>query len=93
MTWTFRLRFLLHRTLALVAVGTVVAACAPAAQPGASGLDVRAFSLPPLADQVRYLVAVYDIETDPTRVDVTLLPARERDARLFTDLAAASATW
>jgi curli biogenesis system outer membrane secretion channel CsgG len=77
---------LARRALALVSVVVLVAACAPAAQPVASGLDVRAFALPPLPDQARYLVAVYDVETDPTRVDVTLLPARERDERLFTDL-------
>ncbi|MDF1523728.1 MAG: CsgG/HfaB family protein [Trueperaceae bacterium] len=76
------------RRLALpfVAAVALLAACAPAAQPGPTGLEVRAFGLPPLAAQARYLVAVYDVETDPTRVDVTLLPARERDERLFTEL-------
>ncbi len=44
------------------------------------------FSLPPLEAEQRYVVAVYDIEAEPTRVDVGLLPARERDERLFTDL-------
>jgi curli biogenesis system outer membrane secretion channel CsgG len=72
--------------LPLVAALALLAACAPAAQPDATGLEVRAFGLPPLAAEARYLVAVYDVETDPTRVDVTLLPARERDERLFTDL-------
>lgn len=69
--------------LALV-IAAVVAACAPAAS--GEGADVRPFRLPPLDPDLRYVVAVYDIEAEPTRVDVSLLPARERDARLFTDL-------
>ena len=59
-------------------------ACAPAAS--GEGADVRPFRLPPIDPEQRYVVAVYDIEAEPTRVDVSLLPARERDARLFTDL-------
>jgi len=59
-------------------------ACAPAAT--GSAATVRPFQLPPLDASQRYVVAVYDIEAEPTRVDVSLLPARERDARLFTDL-------
>jgi ABC-type lipoprotein export system ATPase subunit len=62
----------------------VVGACAPAAS--GEGADVRPFRLPPIDPEQRYVVAVYDIEAEPTRVDVSLLPARERDARLFTDL-------
>jgi curli biogenesis system outer membrane secretion channel CsgG len=61
-----------------------LAACAPAAT--GEGADVRPFRLPPIDPEQRYVVAVYDIEAEPTRVDVSLLPARERDARLFTDL-------
>ena len=62
----------------------VVVACAPATTRGAT--TVRPFLLPPLEAAQRYVVAVYDIEAEPTRVDVSMLPARERDARLFTDL-------
>lgn len=62
----------------------LLAACAPATS--GEGGDVRPFRLPPLESGQRYVVAVYDIEAEPTRVDVSLLPARERDARLFTDL-------
>jgi curli biogenesis system outer membrane secretion channel CsgG len=62
----------------------VLGACAPAAS--GEGADVRPFRLPPIDPEQRYVVAVYDIEAEPTRVDVSLLPARERDARLFTDL-------
>jgi hypothetical protein len=51
-----------------------------------SACDRPPFQLPPLESAQRYVVAVYDIEAEPTRVDVGLLPARERDARLFTDL-------
>ena len=58
--------------------------CAPATR--GEGADVRPFRLPPIDAEQRYVVAVYDIEAEPTRVDVSLLPARERDARLFTDL-------
>ena len=61
-----------------------LAACAPATS--GEGADVRPFRLPPIDPEQRYVVAVYDIEAEPTRVDVSLLPARERDARLFTDL-------
>ena len=69
---------------ALLAVTWVVVACAPAAT--GDGATVRPYLLPPLDAAQRYVVAVYDIEAEPTRVDVSLLPARERDARLFTDL-------
>jgi curli biogenesis system outer membrane secretion channel CsgG len=69
----------------LLALATLVAACAPAAA-GDGGATVRPYLLPPLDAAQRYVVAVYDIEAEPTRVDVSLLPARERDARLFTDL-------
>ena len=68
---------------ALAAV--TVAACAPATDE-AVGAELRPFQLAPIASGPRYLVAVYDVETDPTRVDVSLLPARERDTRLFTEL-------
>jgi curli biogenesis system outer membrane secretion channel CsgG len=74
----------LLRWAALVVVATLLVACAPAAARDAG--TVRPFLLPPLATAERYVVAVYDIEAEPTRVDVSLLPARERDARLFTDL-------
>jgi curli biogenesis system outer membrane secretion channel CsgG len=70
--------------VALVAVAAIVGACAPGATRDTT--TVRPFLLPPLDLAERYVVAVYDIEAEPTRVDVTLLPARERDARLFTDL-------
>lgn len=63
-----------------------LAACAPATDALPADTAVRAFRLTPLPTEARYLVAVYDIETDPTRVDVSVLPARERDERLFTDL-------
>lgn len=73
-----------------VAVGAallaLLAACAPATQAPATDATIRAYRLEPLPAEGRYLVAVYDIETDPTRVDVSVLPARERDERLFTDL-------
>jgi curli biogenesis system outer membrane secretion channel CsgG len=69
---------------ALLAVATIVVACAPAATRDTT--TVRPFLLPPLDPAQRYVVAVYDIEAEPTRVDVSMLPARERDARLFTDL-------
>jgi len=72
------------RGLAVAALLLLLVACAPAATgPRAT---VRPFQLPPLEPAQRYVVAVYDIEAEPTRVDVSLLPARERDARLFTDL-------
>lgn len=64
----------------------VLAGCAPSADVGPMGAELRPFQLAPLDAEQRYLVAVYDVETDPTRVDVSLLPARERDARLFTEL-------
>ena len=63
-----------------------VAGCAPSADVAPTGAELRPFQLAPLGPGPRYLVAVYDVEADPTRVDVSLLPARERDARLFTDL-------
>lgn len=47
---------------------------------------MRPYALPPLERDDRYLVAVYDVEVDPVRVDLTALPARERDTRLFVDL-------
>lgn len=72
--------------LLAVLVATTVAACAPTTDAAPSGASLRPFQLAPLAPEQRYLVAVYDVETDPTRVDVSLLPARERDARLFTEL-------
>lgn len=72
---------------ALVALAWVaLAACAPSVDAVDTTADVRPFALPPLPPEDRYLVAVYDIEADPTRVDVSLLPARERDERLYTDL-------
>ena len=74
----------LPRLLLSVLALVLVAACAPAAT--GEGADVRPYRRPPLDPALRYVVAVYDIETEPTRVDVSLLPARERDARLFTDL-------
>lgn len=76
------------RFRALLGVGLllVLTACAPTVEPVEATADVRPFTLPPLPSSERYLVAVYDIETDPTRVDVSLLPARERDERLFTEL-------
>ena len=70
--------------LVVLALLVGLVACAPAT--GGEGADVRPFRLPPLESAQRYELAVYDIETEPTRVDVTLLPARERDTRLFTDL-------
>jgi len=70
--------------LGVLAVLLGLAACAPAV--AGEGTDVRPFRLPPVDPEQRYVVAVYDIEAEPTRVDVSLLPARERDARLFTDL-------
>jgi curli biogenesis system outer membrane secretion channel CsgG len=70
---------------ALLLVATLLVACAPAAATR-EAVTVRPFLLPPLETAQRYVVAVYDIEAEPTRVDVSLLPARERDARLFTDL-------
>jgi curli biogenesis system outer membrane secretion channel CsgG len=72
--------------LIAVLLALAVGACAPSADVAPSGADLRPFQLAPLAAEQRYLVAVYDVETDPTRVDVSLLPARERDARLFTEL-------
>jgi curli biogenesis system outer membrane secretion channel CsgG len=71
--------------LALLALLVGLVACAPATG-GGEGADVRPFRLPPIDPEQRYVVAVYDIEAEPTRVDLSLLPARERDARLFTDL-------
>jgi len=70
-------------TLLLLTV-LLAAACAPATT--GETATVRPYRLPPLESAQRYELAVYDIEAEPTRVDVTLLPARERDARLFTDL-------
>ena len=72
--------------LLAVLVALTIAACAPSADVTPSGTELRPFQLAPLGAEPRYLVAVYDVETDPTRVDVSLLPARDRDARLFTDL-------
>jgi curli biogenesis system outer membrane secretion channel CsgG len=77
------MRRLLPVPLLLLMLVAVVA-CAPAVTP--EGLAVREFTLAPLAREQRYVVAVYDIEAEPTRVNVSLLPARERDARLFADL-------
>lgn len=68
----------------LLLTALLAAACAPAAVGDTA--TVRPYRLPPLESTERYVLAVYDIEAEPTRVDVTLLPARERDARLFTDL-------
>ena len=72
--------------LLVALVAATVIGCAPATDGAEMGADLRPFQLGPIAAGPRYLVAVYDIETDPTRVDVTLLPARERDERLFTEL-------
>ncbi len=72
--------------LLAVLVAFAIAACAPTADVAPAGAELRPFRLAPLGAEPRYLVAVYDVETDPTRVDVSLLPARDRDARLFTDL-------
>ena len=72
--------------LAAFLIVLAVGACAPAVDAEPGGVELRPFQLEPLGAGPRYLVAVYDVETDPTRVDVSLLPARERDARLFTDL-------
>jgi curli biogenesis system outer membrane secretion channel CsgG len=71
--------------LALLAVA--MSACAPAAQPTVSErADVRPFVLPPLQFDERRFVAVYDIEVEPVRFDVAVLPARERDPRRLVDL-------
>jgi curli biogenesis system outer membrane secretion channel CsgG len=71
--------------LALLAVA--MSACAPAAQPTVSErADVRPFVLPPLPFDERRFVAVYDIEVEPVRFDVAVLPARERDPRRLVDL-------
>jgi len=70
--------------LVVLALFVGLVGCAPAT--GGEGADVRPFRLPPIDPEQRYVVAVYDIEAEPTRVDVSLLPARERDSRLFTDL-------
>jgi curli biogenesis system outer membrane secretion channel CsgG len=75
----------LPRPLALVALLVVAAACAPATVPTESS-DVRPFALPPLEREARYLVAVYDVEVDPIRTNLDVVPARERDPRLFVDL-------
>lgn len=72
-------------TLALAAIVLLVAACAPATR-SPHDPDVRPYDLPALEGEARYVVAVYDIETDPTRVDVGLLPAAERDARFYAEL-------
>jgi len=74
-------------TVALLATIVVALAvsCAPTALP-ADDPSVRPYRLPPLTGEDRYVVAVYDIETDPTRVDAGLLPAPERDDRFYTDL-------
>ncbi|TVR94510.1 MAG: hypothetical protein EA416_03430 [Trueperaceae bacterium] len=64
-----------------------LAACAPAAEPTVSDrVDVRPFLLSPLPFDERRLVAVYDIEVEPVRFDVAVLPARERDPRRLVDL-------
>jgi len=84
MTAPFRRRRTARIAVPALLLALALAACAPAAS--GEGADVRPFRLPPLESDQRYLVAVYDIEAEPTRVDVSLLPARERDARLFTDL-------
>ena len=74
-----------HRRVVAALLGAVLlAACAPAVSGDAA--SVRPYRLQPLDPAQRYVIAVYDIEAEPTRVDVGLLPARERDARLFTDL-------
>ena len=71
--------------LVLAVLLVVTAACAPAAVPTESS-DVRPFALPPLERDARYLVAVYDVEVNPVRVNLDVVPARERDTRLFVDL-------
>lgn len=72
--------------LAAIAAALALAACAPAAAPPIERADVRPYALPPLERDARYLVAVYDVEVEPVRTNIDLLPARERDPRLFVDL-------
>jgi curli biogenesis system outer membrane secretion channel CsgG len=75
----------LRRTLLALTLLAVVTACAPAATPTESS-DVRPYALPPLERDARYLVAVYDVDVNPIRVNLDVIPARERDPRLFVDL-------
>jgi curli biogenesis system outer membrane secretion channel CsgG len=71
--------------VALALVSMLAGACAPAALP-ADDPGVRPYQLEPATGEDRYVVAVYDIEADPTRVDASLLPASERDERFYVDL-------
>ena len=71
----------------LVVLLGLLAACAPSAEPRATErADVRPYALPPLAFDERALLAVYDIEVEPVRFDVSVLSPRERDPRLYVDL-------
>ncbi len=73
--------------LALALGAVVLAACAPSTEAQATErADVRPFSMAPLSFSERALVAVYDIEVEPVRFDVSVLSARERDPRLYVDL-------
>ena len=77
-----------HRVAPIAALLVVaLAACAPAAERVVSDReDVRPFVLSPLPFDERRFVAVYDIEVQPVRFDVAVLPARERDPRRLVDL-------
>jgi curli biogenesis system outer membrane secretion channel CsgG len=68
------------------AVLLLLAGCAPAAVPATERVDVRPYALEPLPRDARYLVAVYDVEVNPVRVNLDVIPARERDPRLFVEL-------
>lgn len=78
-------RALLMAAFAII-VAIIMVACAPAAAAPTESSDVRPYALPPLEREARYLVAVYDVEVNPVRVNLDVVPERERDTRLFVDL-------